>query len=137
MSARALAALHAAAFPESRPWSAEEFSTLMARPETILVEARDGFAIGRLLFEEAELLSLAVAPAARRAGLGRRLLAQFETEAKGRGATRALLEVAEGNLAALTLYRGAGWRESARRKAYYPRPNRPAEDALILEKRLT
>ncbi len=132
-----LAALHAQAFPDSRPWRAAEFAELLARPETLLSGSGEGFALGRVVAEEAELISLAVAPAARRQGLGRALLADFTAAAKARGAQRAFLEVAADNSAALALYRVAGWRESGRRAAYYQRPQGPDIDALLLEVRLT
>jgi len=133
----ALATLYASCFPESRPWRAAEFAALLARPETVLQGHPKGFALGRVIAKEAELITLAVAPEARRAGLGRALLARFEAEAAKRGAQRAFLEVAQDNHAALGLYRSANWRESGRRKAYYRRKNAPATDALLLEINLT
>lgn len=132
-----LAALHAAAFAESRPWSAAEFADLLAQPGTFLTSCETGFALGRIILDEAELLTLAVAPETRRKGLGRALLAAFQQDAKARGARRAFLEVAADNSAALALYRAANWCESGRRKAYYRRPGAPAMDALLFEISLT
>lgn len=139
MSPAQLAALHARAFTNTnaRPWSEAEFAALLARPGIILSGRDEGFALGRVVAGEAELLSLAVAPEARRQGFGRALLAAFEAEAGTCGATRAFLEVAEDNRAARALYLAAGWRESGRRKAYYRRPDGPACDALVCEKKLT
>ncbi len=134
----ALAALYAAAFPNSRPWSATEFDGLLAMPTTFLVTTQNaGFALGRVIVDEAELITLAVAPDAQRRGLGRMLLADFEITAHKRGACRLFLEVAADNPAALTLYQGQAWRESARRRGYYKRANGPDIDALIFEKHLT
>ncbi|HFQ14923.1 MAG TPA: GNAT family N-acetyltransferase [Rhodobacteraceae bacterium] len=131
-----LAALHRAAFANTRGWSAEEFATLLERPGAIVVEAPEGFALGQAVIDEAELLALAVAPAARRRGLGRRLLRDFERAARKAGAARAFLEVATDNLPAVALYRAAGWSESGRRPGYYPRTGAPACDAVILAKHL-
>ena len=103
----------------------------------MLVSRAQGFALGRVIGAEAELISLAVAPEARRAGLGRALLGAFATAAHARGATRAFLEVAADNKAALALYAAAGWRESGRRKGYYRRPDGARVDALLFETRLT
>ena len=140
MKPRALSALYRAAFPDARPWSPEEFAEMLARPETVLVEAEQGFApgfaLGRVVADEAELITLAVHPHARRRGLGRRLLAAFEARAGARGARRAFLEVAADNGPAMALYLQAGWRESGRRKGYYRRQDQPAVDALTLQKAL-
>jgi len=128
-----LATIHAAAFPDSRPWSADEFTALLAQPPVFLTQSQAGFAVGRVIAGEAELITLAVAPKARRRGVGRGLLRAFETLAQAHGAARGLLEVAEDNHAARALYHAAGWRESARRVAYYQRPNGERCDALLLE----
>ncbi len=133
MTSERLARLHAAAFADSRPWSAGEFAALLAAPETVLAHRPEGFALGRVIGGEAELLTLAVAPEARRKGLGRALLGEFEALARGRGAGRAFLEVAEDNAPARALYRAAGWRESARRPGYYRRRGGGKCDALLLE----
>lgn len=135
MTPEVLAALHAASFPAERGWTADEFAGLLADPHVFTMAARGdapGFAVGRAVVGEAELLTLAVAPEARRQGLGRALLAAFEAEARDRGAQAAFLEVAADNAAAIALYSGAGYAERGRRPAYYPRSGRPAADALLM-----
>jgi ribosomal-protein-alanine N-acetyltransferase len=134
-----LAALHAAAFSDLRAWSAAEFGRLLTDRHVFLCAAPDalsGFALGRAAAGEAELLTLAVAPAHRRAGLGRSLLAAFEREAVARGAAEALMEVAVDNVAAIALYTQAGYGERGRRPDYYPRSGGRA-DALILGRTLS
>jgi len=128
-----MAALYARAFPDARGWSAEEIEGLLAAPGGFAVTAPAGFALGRAVAGEAELLTIAVAPECRRAGRGRALLAGFEAEAAARGAEVAFLEVADDNAAARALYLVAGWKESGRRKGYYARPG-GAVDAIILTK---
>ena len=132
-----MAALYAAAFPAARPWTAAEFSTLLTPETGFLISAPKAFAIGRVVADEAELITLAVAPERRRHGLGGQLLSDFEAMAKTRGATRAFLEVAADNIPARALYHAANWCESGRRKGYYKRANRALIDALLLEKQLT
>ena len=103
MTPGALAALHARAFTDApRPWSAAEFAALLAAASTLLVARGEGFALGRVAGPEAELLTLAVDPGARRRGLGRALVGAFEATAAARGAEEVLLEVA------VTNARGAG-----------------------------
>lgn len=114
-----LAAIHAASFTRPRPWTADEFRGLLAEPANFLIARDTGFLLGRTVLDEAELLTVAVAPQARRAGLGATLLASFEDQARARGAATAFLEVAGDNAAAAALYAGAGWRAAGRRRDYY------------------
>ena len=78
-----------------------------------------GYLIGQVITDEAEIHSVAVAEAARRRGVGRRLLAAFEGLAAGRGAVSVVLEVAEDDPAAKRLYDTAGYAVIARRPGYY------------------
>ncbi|MFC2969305.1 GNAT family N-acetyltransferase [Acidimangrovimonas pyrenivorans] len=129
----ALAALHARCFTTPRPWSADEFASLLSLPGCFLLTGTGGFLLGRAIAGEAELLTLAVAPETRRRGLGRTLLARFEAEAAARGAENAFLEVAADNAPARALYETAGWRQTGRRKNYYRGAAR-AVDALLYAK---
>lgn len=137
MTPDSLALLHAAAFADQRPWSAAEFETLLASPHVFLVAEARGFALGRVIVDEVELLTIATAPEARRQGVGRRLMQAFEAEAKGRGVALAHLEVAADNLPALALYQAQGWVETGRRAGYYPRSDGSPADALMMQKTLT
>jgi ribosomal-protein-alanine N-acetyltransferase len=132
MRAEDLARLHAACFTTPRPWSAAEFADFQASPLCFLLEEPAGFVLGRVIADEAELLTLAVAPQARRQGIGARLVAAFAAQATRRGAETAFLEVAASNAAAQALYARTGWTLAGRRKRYYHAPDGTAEDALVL-----
>jgi len=133
-----MAALLSRAFAgQSRAWSASEIADLLDSPYVFSVHKAQAFALGRAVADEAELLIIATDPSHQRAGLGRAILAQFEDRARAAGATRVFLEVAADNAAAIALYHGAGFRQIARRAAYYDRAGSEREDALILEKTLT
>jgi len=67
----------------------------------------------------ARLYSIAVGPAARGQGLGRRLLADAETLARAGGARGLRLEVRADNVAAVGLYEAAGYRRVAALPGYY------------------
>lgn len=126
-----LAELHAAAFP-SEPWSAEALGALLCLPGSqALLAGAVGFVLLRSAADEAELLTLAVLPSARRRGVGRRLVAEAARRAALAGAERLLLEVAEDNQAALGLYQALGFGRVGLRRGYYRRPDRPL-DALVL-----
>lgn len=127
-----LAALHARCFSAPPPWSAAAFQGLLQSAGVFLCSGTWGFALGRVALDEAELLTLAVEPEARRAGHGRALLAAFEAKAVARGAGTAFLEVAAGNAAACALYRQAGYRQAGIRRGYYG----AGGDALVLSRGL-
>lgn len=87
------------------------------------------FCVCWVIFDELHINTLAVAPAARRAGLATFLLRQVMAEAASAGASKATLEVRASNSAALGLYSRLGFHVAAQRPRYYTRPE---EDALIL-----
>lgn len=137
MTPEALGDLHARAITVPAPWDARAFTELLATPGVFLCTDPNGagFALGRVVLDEAELLTLAVDPDHQGKGLGRDCLACFEAEAATKGATRAFLEVAASNDRARTLYRANGWTEIGRRKAYYRHAD-AREDAVLMEKSL-
>ena len=125
--APALAALHALAF--DRPWSAPEITGLMATSAFALM-ADHGFILIREAAGEAEVLTLAVAPRARRQGLGRALL---DAAIVRLGTAELFLEVAADNSAAIALYRAAGFEQVGVRRGYYARSGGKV-DALMLKR---
>lgn len=130
-----MARLHAAAAAD-RAWSATEFAALAESPFTVVAGDARSFALGRVIADEAELLTICTDPAFRRRGLAARRLAEFERLARWRGASQGFLEVAEDNDAARALYLAAGWRETGRRHDYYGRSGALAVDAVLMSKTL-
>lgn len=128
--AQGLADLHAEAF--DAPWSAAAFADLLGQAGVVLEGDDDGFILIRAVADEAEILTLAVRPAARRRGLGARLVRRAIDRAAALGANRMFLEVADDNAPARALYGALGFEAAGRRPRYYPRPDGPAVDALIL-----
>ena len=132
--APALAALHATAFPPGEAWDAAAFVALlgMAGVFGLVAEAEAGLVLARVTADEAEILTLAVAPAHRRQGLGDALVETAVLHAAALGAGRMFLEVAEGNASALALYRGLGFAAAGRRPDYYG----PGRHATLLRRGL-
>lgn len=97
--------------------------------------AAAGFFLARHVVGEEELLLLAVDPAARRGGLGARLLDRFAEAAKARGAQRLLLEMRDGNPAE-GLYRRYGFLPVGRRRDYYRTPDGRRVDAITCAREL-
>ncbi|AUH65923.1 ribosomal-protein-alanine acetyltransferase [Paracoccus zhejiangensis] len=123
-----MAALHACCFAHPRPWSETEFRELLDSRGVFALTRPQGFLLGRVILDEAELLTLAVAPEARRQGFGAALTTEFAAEAQRLGAATAFLEVASDNAPAQALYQRQGWVEAGRRRNYYA----PGIDGLTL-----
>jgi ribosomal-protein-alanine N-acetyltransferase len=88
-------------------------------------EPTDASASGRT----AELESVVVSAASRRAGIGRALCCAVLDWCRSNGATEAILEVRASSAAAVALYAGLGFTLAARRPRYY---QDPADDALLM-----
>ncbi|MBM3926999.1 MAG: GNAT family N-acetyltransferase [Sphingomonadales bacterium] len=81
-------------------------------------EALVGFAMGRAVAGDGELLLLAVEPERRGRGIGGTLLRSVIADARDRRAERLHLEMRAGN-PALALYRAHGFTQVGQRRAYY------------------
>jgi [ribosomal protein S18]-alanine N-acetyltransferase len=127
-----LAGTHARANTRDRPWTAAEFAALLDRPDTILTGDERAFVLGRVIWDEAEILTVATDPAHRRQGLARTALAGFLGQARGKGATTCFLEVAEDNAVAKALYHAAGFVPVGERPGYYAAHDGTPVAALIL-----
>ncbi len=104
-------------------WTAPQLRSMLALPGAVLVighvgEAAAGFGLLRSIAGEAELLLLAVDPAHRSHGHGRRILDRCLMIAERSGAEAVFLEVRESN-PAVHLYSKAGFNQYNRRKDYY------------------
>lgn len=122
--AAVLEALHAACFDDG--WSAGDFVRLLDTPGSFALIAMAGsepagLAFCRVAVDECELLTIGVMPEFRRRHLGLLLLNATFTMARGCGAVRYFLDVAEDNLAACALYYSVGFTRVGRRPNYYRR----------------
>jgi len=122
----ALARIHAAIFSEA--WTEATLRDMLKTPGTSAFSTSDGFVMTRVAADEAEILTLAVAPDARGRGLGTVLLSVAVEHAHREGARAMFLEVGASNVPARALYKRFGFGEVGMRKAYYG----GNEDALIL-----
>ncbi len=126
------------AFPEVDQFDRRTWRRLLAGQSRTLVHesASEIDAAAVVLFRQGahtgRLYSISVAPEARGQGLGGRLLAACEEEARLAGAVRMRLEVRASNSSAHRLYDAAGYRVIARLESYYP----DGEAALRMQKSL-
>ncbi len=118
------------------PWGAPQFlDALHSGYQGQLLLCRGavlGYFVAMQGVEEAHLLNLTVAPEHQGRGHAHRLMHALHAWALAVGAQRVWLEVRIGNVRAIRLYEGHGYREVGRRKAYYPAHNGQREDALVL-----
>ena len=117
-------------------WNPAQCLGILGLPGVWLTIARRGaepigFALSRIVFDEAELLLLGVRPAFRHQGVGQALLDHMMETAGTLGASRVHLEVREGN-EALRLYEAASFSQIGRRRGYYRGRDGQLFDALTL-----
>ena len=137
-----IAALEAATF--SLPWDEAAIREELENPLALWLVAEGetgedgvkpvlGYVGSQSCFEDADVLNVAVVPAARRRGIAAALMTELETRLAPKGVERITLEVRASNVPAIRLYEGLGYTQVGLRKGYYEKPR---EDALILQKQL-
>jgi ribosomal-protein-alanine N-acetyltransferase len=139
-----LAELHSAAF--RRGWSGAEFEALLVQPgvsafiahyrNAVGWRAPGGFVLYRLVRDEAEILSVAVARNFRRRGIGRLLLEEALRDLYREGARKINLEVEDSNRAAIGLYRRLEFEERGTRPRYYAQGRASPGGALVMARQL-
>lgn len=122
----------------SDPWSEVSVGGELTNPLSLWLTALVGDTVvgyvgSQTVLDEADVMNVAVDPAYRRQGIGKRLMLELMAALKQAGVRTLALEVRASNEAALTLYRDLGFEQAGRRPGYYVKPR---EDALILKKRL-
>ena len=78
-----------------------------------------GFVLARIAREEAEIISIGVAPNCRGQGLGSKLLLEVELQSRTVGVKELFLEVAETNHPAVCLYKSLSFKTVGRRIGCY------------------
>ena len=139
MAARHLAGiaeLEKRCFPD--PWAEALFAGELENPLSLWLVAEAGERIlgyvgSQAVLDSADVMNLAVAPEARRTGVGAALMEALSRDLSERGVGTLLLEVRKSNAPAIALYEKLGFSLAGIRRNYYLRPR---EDALILQKRL-
>ena len=119
------------------PWTEGMLSDTLRFPvyHTFLAEEGGqvcGYGCLILLFEDAELANIAIAPTHRGQGVGKLLMEKMHDYAKTFGAERMLLEVRVSNQSAIGLYEKYGYEKYGLRENYYA----DGEDAYLMQKSL-
>ncbi|MGI6091924.1 MAG: ribosomal protein S18-alanine N-acetyltransferase [Negativicutes bacterium] len=116
------------------PWSREAFENEVDNDLAYyLILVNENRVIGYggmwIIVDEAHITNIALLPAYREKGLGKRLLSAMISLAKDKGARSMTLEVRVSNTPAKKLYDSFGFEECGLRQGYYTDNN---EDALIM-----
>jgi ribosomal-protein-alanine N-acetyltransferase len=116
------------------PWSATSFlAEVRSTSSTALLAEMDaqcvGYIVVKQVADECHLYDLAVHEEHRRKGIARALLQSVLDTLPVGNVRFFFLEVRASNQPALTLYASFGFREYARRRAYY---EHPTEDAVLM-----
>lgn len=129
----AVVALERAVFGD--PWSKRSFQEILGFDHVrgfVLdgkAGALTGYAFCSAVADEGEVLNMAVVPAERRRGLGRRLLSACLSWMAERGVAKVYLEVRRSNEAAIAMYAEEGFDTLGVRPNYY---RKPTEDAVTM-----
>lgn len=124
-----IANLHKLCFP-NKPWSASDFADLKKSGCEIIV-SQNGFAVWRNVADESEIITIGVAPDARRNGIASAMLAIIEKNIKNQGVKKIFLEVASTNIAGQKLYENNGYKVVGTRPKYYD-----GIDAILMAKEI-
>ena len=135
-----LAELHGASF--HRGWGESEFESMMRERNTLVHRLRlgrkiIGFAVSRMVADEAEILSIAIDAAYRGRGLSRDLLLTHLGHLAGHGVRTIFLEVEENNEPARALYERVGFSVVGRRERYYREARGEQLNALLMRRDLS
>ena len=129
-----LVSLETAATPHG--WSGRHFHNSLAAGHAFLLLEIDGevcgHAVSMTVLDEAELLTIVIAPDRQGQGLGQTLLGELLQRLRRQGCSRLFLEVRESNRPARALYAKSGFVETGLRKHYYPTAS-GREHAVLLE----
>ena len=124
-----VANLHKLCFPD-RPWSASDFMDLKKSGCEILA-SDNGFIVWRTVADQAEIITIGVAPDSRRQGIAGAMILLMEQELKKQSVVNVFLEVSEVNVPAKKLYEKYGFKPTGKRPKYYN-----GVDAIIMSKGL-
>ena len=124
--------LYALCFPDRKhQWDEQDFADLK-KSGCEMIASQNSFVVWRVIDDEAEIISLGVAPVARRTGTASTLMQLVENDVKQMGVKTIFLEVDNANIPAIELYKKTGFSDVGIRPHYYEN----GHDAIIMKKEI-
>lgn len=124
----------------STPWTHEMFQQEVEDPDlsrsyvATIGGAVVGYLVAWFLYDEVHLLNIAVSPRRRGQGIGRRLMKHLIELAVGEKKRIITLEVREGNVVAIQMYKSFGFAQVGLRRGYYQDDK---ENAVLMAVRIS
>lgn len=120
----------------SEPWSEGQFLESLENEFSLFLVAEwdgnfAGFISVYIIFEEAQILNIAVSPVFRGKEIGKALILEAEKLAKEKNVKKLTLELRETNFSAKALYDKCGFTIDGMRKNFY---SHPIENAILMSK---
>ncbi|MBV8249373.1 MAG: ribosomal protein S18-alanine N-acetyltransferase [Comamonas sp.] len=125
----------------THPWTRGNFQDAMVAgyEMQLLVDAKHqllGYFVAMSVLDEVHLLNITVNPAHQRQGWARVMLDALALWARQKNAQWIWLEVRQSNSRAREVYARHGFAEVGLRKNYYPNPEGPRENAVLMSRKL-
>lgn len=127
--------LAAQSFVHGAPWTLQQYAETLADSQLnfFVAESEEeivGYVGGKLLFNEAEIYSVAVNTSYQGRQVATRLVRAFMEYCEKQGVTTVFLEVRESNVPGRTLYEKLNFTVIGKRPDYY---THPVEDAILMK----
>ncbi|MBP1563926.1 MAG: ribosomal protein S18-alanine N-acetyltransferase [Oscillospiraceae bacterium] len=116
------------------PWTSEMLESELESALSVLVTEKIdgktvGYALGRVVADESELLKICVLMDYRKRGIAEKMLSVLLEKMREKGAAACFLEVRSRNEPAISLYEKLGFEKIATRRNYYP-----DDDAVVMKR---
>lgn len=116
------------------PWTLEMLECELESALSVLVTEKIdgktvGYALGRVVADESELLKICVLMDYRKRGIAEKMLSVLLEKMREKGAAACFLEVRSRNEPAISLYEKLGFEKIATRRNYYP-----DDDAVVMKR---
>lgn len=116
------------------PWTSEMLESELESALSVLVTEKIdgktvGYALGRVVADESELLKICVLMDYRKRGIAEKMLSELLEKMREKGAASCFLEVRSRNEPAISLYEKLGFEKIATRRNYYP-----DDDAVVMKR---